>query len=83
MLVRGGHVRFPAGHGNGGADEALGGDLVAVFAGIDVNQGAIGVDGPVQAVPASADLEARVAGPRQLRPGPHLRLICIDIFVVE
>ena len=61
VLVRRDRVGCAAGSLDGGAEESLGGDLVAVFAEVNVDQSAVGVDRPVQlSCLPSRDLATRV-----------------------
>lgn len=71
VLVGGDRLRCDARHRHGRAGERFSGDLVAVFAEADVDQGAITVDGPVQVAAPSADLQVglvHVSTPADLAP---------------
>ena len=57
VLVRSDLVRRCSGHRHGGAEERLGGFLIAGFAQVDVNQVAVAVDRPVQIAPFAGDFE--------------------------
>ena len=60
VLIGGDLVRGGSGDRHGGAEERLGGFLIAAFAQIDVNQITVAVDCPVQVAPLAGDPGVRL-----------------------
>jgi hypothetical protein len=57
MTVGGDLLGLDLGDGSGGTEECLGGGHIAGFAEIDVNQGAVAIDRPVEIAPLTGDFD--------------------------
>ena len=70
VLVSRNLVRRYSGNRHGGAEERLGGFLIARLAQVDIDQVAVAVDRPVQVLPLARDLDVRLIDIPTIAVGP-------------